>query len=60
MYYFAAHYINMDTGEDVTREIVFDGQFLCDDRECFLYAMCRAYDMCESNEAFVSVELIAC
>ena len=60
MYYFEAHYINMDNNVEVTKKIVFDGQFLSDDKECFVYAMMKAYDMAESNEALIIVEFIAC
>ena len=60
MYYFEAHYINMDTDEEITKKISFDGQFLDDDRECYVYAMCKAYDMTESNEMFSSLDFIAC
>ena len=60
MYYFEAHYINMDTGEEVTKKISFDGQFFDSDKECYLYAMSRAYDMEEENEMFASLEFIAC
>ena len=59
-YYFEAHYINMDTDEEITKKISFDGQFLDDERECYVYAMYRAYDMTESNEMFASLEFIAC
>ena len=60
MYYFEAHYINMDTDEEIIKKIAFDGQFLDCERECYVYAMCKAYDMTESNEMFASLEFIAC
>ena len=60
MYYFEAHYINMDTDEEITKKIVFDGQFFCNDKECYMYAMSKAYDMAEKYETLESLELIAC
>ena len=60
MYYFEAHYINMDTDEEITKKIFFDGQFFDSERECYIYAMSKAYDMTEENEMFASLEFIAC
>ena len=60
MYYFEAHYINMDNDAEIIKKISFDGQFLDSDKECYLYAMSRAYDMEEENEMFASLEFIAC
>lgn len=59
MYYFLAHYIDMNTGEEITKKIEFDGQFLDTERDIFLYAMGRAYDITENNEMFSSLEFIA-
>ena len=36
MYLFAAHYINMDNAEEITRKIEFDGQFMENDKECYM------------------------
>lgn len=60
MYIFEAHFINMDNYEEIVRRIEFDGQFLANEKECYLYAMGRAYDMTEKNELLSSVEFIAC
>ena len=60
MYYFQAHYINMDNNTKVTRKIQFDGQFFPSEKDCFVYAMDTAYDMMKKNECLVSVEFIAC
>ena len=59
MYYFEAHYINMDNDAEITKKIVFDGQYFTD-KECYIYAMSKAYDMTEENEMFASLEFIAC
>lgn len=60
MYLFAAHYINMDNAEEITRKIEFDGQFMENDKECYMYAMSRAYDLKKENECLATVEFIAC
>ena len=60
MYLFEAHYINMDTNEKVIRKIEFDGQFFDSEKEIYLYAMGKAYDMIEDNECFDILEFIAC
>ena len=60
MYIFEAHFINMDNDEEIVRKIEFDGQFLANEKECYLYAMGKAYDMTKENELLSSVEFIAC
>ena len=60
MYYFEAHYVNMNDDTEVTRKIQFDGQFFNSEKDCFVYAMDKAYDMAEKNECLASVEFIAC
>lgn len=60
MYLFEAHYINMDTGKEETRKIEFDGQFLEGEKECYLYAMGKAYDLKKDMECLSSLEFIAC
>ncbi len=60
MYLFEAHYINMDTDEKITRSVEFNGQFFDTEKECYLYAMDKAYDMMETNETFDNLEFIAC
>ena len=60
MYYFNAVYTNMDSGEEIRRHIAFEGQILGGERECYIYAMARAFDMKEDNENLDFVEFIAC
>lgn len=60
MYIFEAHYINMDDDSEVTRSIEFNDQFFESEKECYLYAMARAYDMTKKNEFLSSVEFLAC
>ena len=60
MYLFEAHYINMDTNKSVSRKIEFDGQFFESEKECYLYAMERAYEVKQGNECFDNLEFISC
>ena len=60
MYIFEAHYINMDNNKEETRTIKFDGQFFENEKECYLYAMSKAYDMIRKNECFSSLDFVAC
>lgn len=60
MYIFEAHYTNMDDYKEITKKIEFDGQFLESEKECYLYAMGKAYDMKRENECFSFLEFIAC
>ena len=47
MYIFEAHCTNMDNNEEITRKIEFDGQFMENDKECYMYAMNKAYELKE-------------
>lgn len=60
MYWFVAHYINMDNDTEVSKPIEFDGQFFDSERDIYLHAMGRAYDMKLKNECFDNLEFIAC
>lgn len=60
MYIFEAHYIKMNTDEEVTRTIEFEEQSFGSEKECYLYAMGMAFDMKEENECLSEVEFIAC
>ena len=60
MYLFVAHYINMDMDEIVSRKIEIEEQFFDNERDIYLYAMGKAYDMMQKNECFDNLELIAC
>ena len=50
----------MDTGKEITRPIEFEVQFFDSEKECYLYAMEKAYDLIEKDESFCSLEFIAC
>ena len=60
MYYFIAHYTDLNTDKPIEKNIEFDGQFLDSERECYLYAMGKAYDMMKENEIFDILESMAC
>lgn len=60
MYIFEAHYIDMNTNSEITKKIEFDEQFFDTEKEIYLYAMSKAYDMTMENECFSSLEFIAC
>ena len=60
MYIFEAHYTNKDNNEEITRKIEFDGQFMENGKECYVYAMSKAYELKEKNECLDTVEFIAC
>lgn len=60
MYIFEAHYTNMDTEEEITRKIEVDSQVVGIEKECYIYAMTRAYENKKANECLASIEFIAC
>ena len=60
MYYFSAVYTNLNTNEEIRRGIEFEGQFFANERECYIYAMGRAFDLKEDDEHLDFVEFIAC
>ena len=45
MYLFEAHYMDTMSGIDIIKPIEFNNQFFSDQRDCYLYAMGKAYDM---------------
>lgn len=61
MYRFEAKYTNMDTDEERTQLIEFDGDnFFDTEKECYVYAMTNAYENKKINERLGSVEFISC
>ena len=60
MYIFEAHYTNMDNEKEIIRKIEVDSQVVGSDKECYIYAMTKAYNDKKANECLVSVEFIAC
>lgn len=61
MWLFEAKYENIDTNEEITREIKFNGDnFFNTASECYLYAMTQALEMKQENEYLGCLEFIAC
>lgn len=61
MWLFEAKYHDINTGKEIARTIEFDGDnFFSSERDCYIYAMSKAYDMKKDNECFSSLEFIAC
>lgn len=61
MYIFIAHYINMETDKERKQSIKFDGDnFFETEKECYIYAMTKAYDNKRENECLSSVEFLSC
>ena len=60
MYIFEAHYTKMDNEKEIIRKIEVDSQVVGSDKECYIYAMTKAYNDKKANECLVSVEFIAC
>ncbi len=60
MYIFEARYYNMLINEEYKRVIEFNGQDFDNEKECYIYAMERAFDLLKENETLTFVEFIAC
>ena len=61
MWYFEAKYYDITTNKEITRNIKFDDDnFLNSEKECYLYAMEKAYEMMKENEMLDSVKFLAC
>ncbi len=61
MYIFIAHYINMETDQERNQSIEFDGDnFFETEKECYIYAMTKAYEDKRENECLSSVEFLSC
>lgn len=61
MWYFEAKYYDIIADKKITRKIEFDGENRFNSgKQCYLYAMEKAYDMREKTEILDSVEFIAC
>lgn len=61
MYIFIAHYINMETDQERKQSIKFDGDnFFETEKECYIYAMTKAYNDKRENECLSSVDFLSC
>lgn len=61
MWVFKAIYYNMNTGKKIARVIKFDkSNFLATEKDCYIYAMSKTYDMKQENECLSSLEFVEC
>ena len=60
MYLFELHYIDIDTDRKISKGLEVDRQLFDTEKEVFIYAMKKAYDMMKENELLYSVEFIGC
>lgn len=61
MWYFEAKYYDIIAGKECVRKIEFDGEnFFNSEKECYLYAMEKAYEMRGKTEILDSVEFVGC
>ena len=60
MYRFIATYVNMDDYQERTSVIDVEEILGDSEREIYLYAMGKAYDLKLSNECFSNIEFICC
>ena len=56
MYTFELHYIDIDTGRDIIKTLKVDSQLYETEKEIFIHAMNRAYDMMNENELFYRLD----
>lgn len=58
MYIFEATYTDMKTGQETVSKIEVDEQFFDNEREIYMYAMGKAYDMQKEHASLDKVVLI--
>ena len=56
MYTFELHYIDIDTDRDIVKTLKVDSQLYDTEKEIFMHAMKRAYDMMKENELFTRLD----
>ena len=56
MYTFELHYIDIDTGRDIIKTLKVDSQLYDTEKEIFMHAMKRAYDMMNEHELFTRLD----
>ena len=56
MYTFELHYIDVDTGRDIIKTLKVDSQLYDTEKEIFMHAMKRAYDMMNEHELFFRLD----
>ena len=60
MFLFAAQYLNIDTDETIKRKIEFDNYFIKNEKQCYIWAMQKAYSLKKENELLHVLEFIGC
>ena len=56
MYTFELHYYNTDTARDIIKTLKVDSQLYETEKDIFIHAMKRAYDMMEEYELFTRLD----
>ena len=56
MYTFELHYIDVDTGRNIIKALKVDSQLYNTEKEIFIHAMKRAYDMMNEHELFYRLD----
>ena len=58
MYTFELHYIDIDTDREIIKTLNVDSQLYKSEKEIFMHAMKRAYDMMNANELFFRLDYV--
>ena len=56
MYTFELHYIDIDTDREIIKTLKVDSQLYDTEKEIFIHAMKRAYDMMKEYELFTRLD----
>lgn len=56
MYTFELHYIDIDTDREIIKTLKVDSQLYDTEKEIFMHAMKRAYDMMNKDELFYRLD----
>ena len=56
MYTFELHYIDIDTGRDIIKILKVSIKLYDSEKEIFIHAMKRAYDMMNEHELFTRLD----
>ena len=56
MYTFELHYIDIDTDRDIIKTLKVNSQLYDTEKEVFIHAMERAYDIMKENELFYRLD----
>ena len=56
MYTFELHYVDIETGRHIIKTLKVDSQLYDTEKEIFIHAMKRAYDMMKEYELFTRLD----